>query len=360
MAGMGGDRIQTVSVSAGVTETEPIVLREKPTRRLVFLPTIVDQEPPVRGCFVYQRRAKDSDAWEDIRGERLSSLKAGEGWVLELHADEVAALVDGLRAREDLHKRHGAPRGHREFVDHNRLPAVVRRLLESPEGELAEVLAGLRPQEVVALGRRVDLSQLDALLAAWMENEDRANEGFWQGLLREHAWVFSLLTGSPVVVLSEKAYVGGKGIEGRGGGEVDFLVRNALTDNVSFIEIKTPQTPLLADQYRSSGAHALHRELSGGIVQVLGYRESFANELHALQAQSATREFRAHNPRCVLIAGRSDGLGAEEVRSFELFRGALSDVQIWTFDEVAERLRGMRRVLERTPDEDEQPGNAMA
>jgi len=95
------DRIETTSVSVDVVETDPIVLREGDTRRLVFLPTIVEREQPLRGCFVYQRRAKGGD-WEDIRGESFNSLKSGEGWVLELRTMEITALMDGLLARKQL------------------------------------------------------------------------------------------------------------------------------------------------------------------------------------------------------------------------------------------------------------------
>lgn len=340
------DRIGTTSVSVDVVETDPIVLRETATRRLVFLPTIVDREQPLRGCFVYQRRAKAADDWQDIRDENLNSLKAGQGWVLELHTEEVAGLLDGLIARKSLYDRHGIRWGERVFIDRDSLPQVVRSLIDSPQGELAEVLAALQPEEIIALGRKVDLSQLDALLSVWLANLDRADESFWQDLLSEHAWVFSQLTGSPVVVLQERAYVGGKGLDNRGGGEIDFLVRNALTDNVSFVEIKTPHTPICAGAYRTSGAFALHKELSGGVVQVLGYRESFEKTFNQLRMESGLGDFRSYNPRCILIAGLSDALSEDETRSFELFRGALTDVQIWTFDEVAARLQGIREALE--------------
>ena len=349
------DRIGTTSVSVDVVETDPIVLRETPTRRLVFLPTIVDRELPLRGCFVYQRRAKGGDGWEDVREENFNSLKAGEGWVLELHTDEVAALLDGLIARKSLYDRHGIRWGDRVFIDRDSLPQVVRSLIDSPQGELAEVLATLQPEEIVALGRKVDLSQLDALLSSWLSNLDRGDESFWQALLSEHAWVFSQLTGSPVVVLQERAYVGGKGLDRRGGGEIDFLVRNALTHNVSFVEIKTPQTPICAGAYRTSGAFALHKEISGGVVQVLGYRERFEKTFNQLRMESGLADFRSYNPRCVLIAGRANALEEDETRSFELFRGALSDVQIWTFDEVAARLQGIRDALAAPSDESDCP-----
>lgn len=58
MAQSPNDRISTTSVSVDVVETEPIVLRESDTRRLVFLPTLVERDEPLRGAFVYQRKAK--------------------------------------------------------------------------------------------------------------------------------------------------------------------------------------------------------------------------------------------------------------------------------------------------------------
>jgi hypothetical protein len=338
------DRIATTSVSVDVVETDPIVLRESDTRRLVFLPTIVERDEPLRGSFVYQRKSKSGD-WEDIRGERFTSLKTGEGWALELHTEEVGALMDGLLARRQLYERHGIGWGEREFIDRESIPEVVRSVVDSKDPELAEALATLQPEVIIALGRKADLSQLDALLEVWLENTDNNDEGFWQKLLADHAWVFSQLTGSPVVVLEERAYVGGKGVENRGGGEVDFLLRNELTDNVAFVEIKTPGTPICGGAYRTSGAFSLHKELSGGVVQVLGYRDRFEKSFNQLRMESGVGEFRSFNPRCVLIAGSAASLGEDEARSFELFRNALSDVQIWTFDEVVTRLEGIRAAL---------------
>ena len=151
--------------------------------------------------------------------------------------------------------------------------------------------------------------------------------------------------GSPVVVLQERAYVGGKGIDNRGGGEVDFLVRNALTHNVAFVEIKTPKTPICAGPYRTSGAFSLHKELSGGVIQVLGYRDILEKTFNQLRLENDLDDFRSYNPRCILIAGSANALQPDETRSFELFRSALSDVQIWTFDEVVVRLQGIREAL---------------
>lgn len=337
--------IETISVSVDVVETQPIVLRETDQRRLVFLPTLVDRPDPLRGSFVWQRKRKD-DKWEDIRAESFTSMRSGEGWVLELHSEEMTALLDGLLARRALFEKHGIRWGPRSFVDTDSLPDLVRTVIESPDSELAEVLGDLDAEQVLALGRRVDLSQLDWLLSEWIENADCGDEDFWQELLARNAWVFSQLTGAPVVLLREKAYVGGKGIENTGGGEIDFLVANALTDNVAFIEIKTPQTAISGGSYRTSGAYAMHKEISGGIVQALGYRDRFEKTYNDLRAASNSETvFQAYHGRCFVIAGTTTSLTADETRSFELFRSSLTDVQLWTFDEVATRLRGIRDAL---------------
>ena len=81
---MADDKITTESVAVSAQDTDPIVLRESETRRLVFKAMIVDKpEAPVRGYFVWQRKRAE-DEWEDITGETLTTLKAGEGYSLEL------------------------------------------------------------------------------------------------------------------------------------------------------------------------------------------------------------------------------------------------------------------------------------
>jgi Shedu protein SduA, C-terminal len=155
--------------------------------------------------------------------------------------------------------------------------------------------------------------------------------------------VFSELTGSPVVLLRERAYVGGKGIANTGGGVIDYLVQNALTDNVSLVEIKTPGAELCGGEYRS-GTYPPGREVVGGVVQVLGYRDTFLHEIRNLRATTET--FQAYNPRCYLLVGRVASLADDDAKkSFELFRTAQSAVQIITFDEVRGRLQGIRDVL---------------
>jgi hypothetical protein len=218
---MSDDRITTESVALTAVETDPIVLRESEdgTRRLVFKAMIVDRpEAPVRGIFVYQRR-RPTDEWEDITAETLNSLKSGEGYALQLRSGEVSKLLQGIQDRRGIYEKHGIQFGQQDYFGGANLPEVVRRILEEPESDLARALQALDPESLLSLGRSVDLSKLDALLDEWDANEGNSDEDFWQDLLTRNAWVFSQLTGSPVVLLKERAYVGGKGISNTGGGD---------------------------------------------------------------------------------------------------------------------------------------------
>ncbi|MGH2878678.1 MAG: Shedu immune nuclease family protein [Solirubrobacteraceae bacterium] len=341
---MSERKISTHSVSRDVVETDPIVLRDGSTTRLVFLATMVGRDHPLRGCFVYQRKRK-SDKWEDIRTVPLTSLKAGEGYVIELRSQELSTLMDGLDARKELFERHGIQWGDRDYVSKQGLPAIVQRIIDSDSTELSEALSQIDVEDVLALSQKVEVSKLDALLADMNAHGDEKREEYWQELLKQNAWVFAQITGSPVVLLEDKAYVGGKTIRNRDGGEVDYLLANQLTENVSFVEIKTPSTRICASGYRGGGVFALDKDISGGVVQVLGYKDNFEKEYFSHKAKNEDISFRSFNPRCWLIAGCVHDLSTEEKRSFELFRNAFAGVTILAFDEVISMLEGIRDAL---------------
>jgi hypothetical protein len=185
---MTSDKITTESVAVGAQETDPIVLRESETRRLVFKPMIVDKpEAPVRGYFVWQRKLKANE-WEDITGETLTALKAGEGYALELRSDEVATLLREIEARKGIYEEHGIVFGRRDYFAETDLPEVVRKILQEPDSELAKALQALDPAELLSLGRSVDLSKLDALLEEWDASEEtrKDDEDFWPDLLKRN------------------------------------------------------------------------------------------------------------------------------------------------------------------------------
>lgn len=189
------------------------------------------------------------------------------------------------------------------------------------------------------------LSELQKVLDIWQQNQENGNEEFWQEVFRKHSFVLSQIFALPVVIMHEKAYVGGKGITNTGGGLVDFLVQNKLTQNVGLIEIKTPTTRLLGSKYRD-GCFSMSSHLSGAVVQVSQYKDSLL-KAHSHLSRGEEQPFDAFEPECVVISGNyaAEMTDSERRSSFELFRANLRYVRVVTFDELFQKVATLLALL---------------
>ncbi len=363
--------------------TDDIVLREKQMVRLVFRPMFVQNDEErsagVKGTFVYQRKSK-SQKWEDVAPASLGSLKTGEEYRLELHSAELLTLFNELGGLYELHRNTGIPRGQTKYV---KAKGTVAALSNMSDEELRAVVAGaeslgasavarlirwasnagnfallfdrlesLEPDSLRNLNAALGVAVLKRALKAWSESRENSNEEFWQALLASQAFVLEQIFSLPIVVIQEKAYVGGKTIANAGGHIADFLVKNAVTNAVGLIEIKTPKTRLLGSAYRS-GVYNISPDLAGAIQQVLVYRQSLIDERNRLLEMHPNVE--SFNPRCVVLIGHA---GKElndkpKRKAFELFRQQLTDIEVITYDEMFERTRRLVRILEEGVDTDQ-------
>ena len=135
-----------------------------------------------------------------------------------------------------------------------------------------------------------------------------------------------------------------------------------MTKNVALVEIKTPCTPILGNQYRQQ-VRSLSREMSGAINQVLNYKQSLLRDYGNLVTAS-TKDFLAFNPPCVVIIGNTSEFNADGVRdqaafsTFENFRNCLNGVTIVTYDELLEKIYSLLGLLQtdaNTPESDQVP-----
>jgi len=103
----------------------------------------------------------------------------------------------------------------------------------------------------------------------------------------------------------------------------------------------------LGTEYRQ-GVFPASKDLSGGISQVLEYRESLLSEFHALKR--GHEQLSAAEPYCVVIMGNASRelTSDDKKRSFERFRERLIGVRVLTFDEVFRRIEGLVALLEST------------
>ncbi len=363
------EHLEASSTSSRTADCTPIVLRETERVRLVFRPTIlVNDENPracIKGDFVYERRQKTEAPWEPANTLSLATVKSGEQYKLELHSGELLTLLSTLvplyRARwQDKGPLLGTRTYVRmelgqaeleQFLDTHPedAAAVLGKLvawLTSVSAEASKALAALDPTQLPAVTALLGLSALKNALAEWEAHASNASESFWQKTLSKHSFVLSHLFAHPVVVIQERAYLGGKALDDRGGSYLDFLTAASRTNGVALVEIKTPETDLLGPEYRG-GAYPLSPELTGAVAQALKYRHTFATEFARL-CRMPTGDLVLGGCPCVVLAGHAEReLETPEKReSFEAQRAQMNSVRIVTYDELFTKLRVTTHLLE--------------
>ena len=373
------EKITTESTSLATASANDIALREKQTVRLIFRPTLVNnphnKDAVVSGVFLYQKKGL-KEQWIDFETIALSKVKKGEGYKLDLSTGEMLNLFQELEALYELHREVGVPRGRQEFV---RLDAQLKQFVNLPNNQIAEMLnankdlggefvtkliswalsetdptelvkrlSELSPDSLRVLNTSASVQRLNEAVSSWYEHRHSKDESLWQTLLTENMYVLEQVFSWPVTIVNEKAYVGGKAVDNKGGGLVDFLVKNQLTNNVALIEIKTPGTELLSKNEYRNGVYNLSEELTGSVMQVLNYKATLLNQYNALGAREM---FEAFDPKCMVIIGNSGrelGDSKSKRKTFALYRNQLAGADIVTFDELVQKTRNLIKVLETT------------
>lgn len=190
------------------------------------------------------------------------------------------------------------------------------------------------------------IERFDELFALVTDGENL--EKHWQEFLRDNSWVFSSIFAQPVILHKREAYVGGKSIDNSNGKLNDFLIKNSLSDNVSFLEIKTHKTKLVENtSYRGEDVFSISKDLSGSMAQVLNQRDNFQKEFYALKAKSRkSGNFETFNSKCIVLIGNLDDLDEDQRYSFELSRSNSKDVEILTFDELKMKIKSLQKLLD--------------
>jgi hypothetical protein len=173
----------------------------------------------------------------------------------------------------------------------------------------------------------------------------------WQTFLKQHSWIFSSIFAQPIVLFQDEAFVGGRALDNKNGKLNDFFIKNHLSNNVSFLEIKTHLTSLLDSKpYRGSDVFSTTKDLSGAIVQVLNQRDNFQKEFYSLKEKSSHLGIvETFNSKSIVLMGQLSKLSKPQKAAFELFRSNSKDVEIITFDELQAKIESLQSLISPKP-----------
>lgn len=191
----------------------------------------------------------------------------------------------------------------------------------------------------------VSATKIRKIIEVWHLNKENYIEDYWQKLFQTHTWILSQIFSAPYIKIGEKFYCGGKDDDDKGGVKGDILY-TSITNNIAFIEIKTPSPDLLiGNQYRGDEEgkeniiYTIKDELTGGINQVLNQRKTYLKQY----AEKNGRKL--DNAKCILIIGLLPK-NEDQLKSFELFRGSLNNVEVITYDELFSRIEQILAIFE--------------
>lgn len=208
----------------------------------------------------------------------------------------------------------------------------------------------LSDESLVKAKEIVDSKYIQDILKNYRElmtlvTDGESLEKRWQNFLKTDSWIFSTIFAQPVILYKDEAYVGGKNIDNKNGKFNDFLIKNSLSDNVSFLEIKTHKTKLLENSpYRGQDVFSATKDLTGCIAQVLNQRDNFQKEFYQTKVKSKG-DFETFNSKCVVLIGSIKALDENQKYSFELFRSNSRDVEIITFDELQTKIESLQSLM---------------
>lgn len=378
---MAGDTLDVMSTSSKTASASSVVLNQTDLLRFKFIPTLVDngKEPQksVAGKLLFEKkRKKEAQFPSDIGNtqEKVSrgSVKVGDWMELQLDTSETYALYTGLRQLYELYENMGGiPYGkttftrvdssYREFLSIlQNDPSAARMIAQEENYELVKILlrlitqtdsheslkkslSELQDNNLQHLTASLNIEKLQRVAALMRDNLDNDSEEFWQTtVFKENQWVLAQVFACPCTIFAEKAYVGGKSINNRGGNLCDFIYQNSLSQNVALIEIKTPCTEIIGNQYR--GTFSFSYELSGAVNQVLNYRDNLTKEYYAI-SHNSNEPFEVLSPKCVVVIGKMASLTSTQIAAFENFRNNMNNVTIITFDELYERINDLIDIL---------------
>lgn len=189
------------------------------------------------------------------------------------------------------------------------------------------------------LGRKEALKQFGQML-----HSDNP-EPKWQEFFENNDWIFGYgLRYKYLRILQREAHVSDTDLSGQGAVIEDYLLADKFT---KLVELKRPDTPLFGkDKYRN-GAWQLSDELTNAVSQILAQKAEWElkSKKANYDAEGNLIKQPTYDPDCILVFGNLNNIEGSDrekevkLRTFELYRRNLRNIEILCYDELYERAK---------------------
>jgi hypothetical protein len=351
MDSQGNSRIKISGIN---DEGDPVTLSCNESFRLLFVPKteLIANRISMCGKFVSQHKNRN-DEWKNTDSHVISELHPGESFALVLSCEATRNLLIGLKKYQTSLIESGyVVEEQLDQINSIDLSHALKSIatMSSNTGALMQ-LDSVSVEELHKAAVLMNFMQLSRTLKEIEDGLLKDNdEDWWQNIFQQSPWLLAQLFAQPVVVLKEKAYMGGKNISNEHGKYTDFLLRNSITNNVAIIEIKTPAMKLLRNSEYRDQIFGFSESLDGAVTQVLTQKDVLY-KFHIANSFDKQEHYDLFNPKCIVIAGTSAEFVSDPDRksSFELKRSSFKDVEIITFDELVARGTALVSLLRTEP-----------
>ncbi|MFC7485417.1 Shedu anti-phage system protein SduA domain-containing protein [Knoellia sp. CPCC 206453] len=208
------------------------------------------------------------------------------------------------------------------------------------------------PEAIGRLRADLDVVTLEVLIEqfeAALVGPSAGKEDTWQHFFSVNTFALQQLFAAPIAHVGEQVQVRVPSLHGTGAQQPDFLLVNTVSRNVHLVEIKTPTTLLIAGPYRgrdSAKVFPPNRELTGAVAQIQAQVQSAIRDLPLILSRTINSpDLDSGVVLGAVIAGSIGNLSNEEKESFMRYRAGLSGVEVITYDEILERLKGLKSLL---------------
>jgi len=218
-------------------------------------------------------------------------------------------------------------------ADVNSLIPALKRLVEN----------NLSNDEInIILGRKDALEKYREML----DNASKYTEPQWQAFFEQNDWIFGYgLKYKFLRILQREANVSRTDLDGGNAVISDFLLTDARFTKL--VELKTPKTNLFENRRNRSDSWRLSTDLTDAVSQILAQKANW--ELESAGANYTAEGQRisevAHDVECILVIGQfsnikgNDREHAIKLKTLELYRRNLRNIEILLYDELYERAR---------------------